>query len=99
MCGAGGQYLVAKNPLMPSFLKKPMMKGIGAITPKPLKEFNDAFLPDSARKDIIKAGGKSMLANPNSEAEQAVNVANAEAERQRVQRAFAAKYNNQVRML
>ena len=62
----------------------------------------DRFIHHKVCSGRLKNGDKDARKkwiNPDSEAQQAVNAQNAELQRQAIQRAFAAKYNNQVKML
>jgi hypothetical protein len=66
------------------------------------KQMMDKFMPSSVRQGILDSkdkGAKATLYKPNSEAEEAQGALDAEEQRQVVARAFAAKYNNQPRLL
>ena len=93
--GAPIASMIAGVPLS----KKIGFKILDKTTPEPVKMMYDRLMPDEVRKGIIKEGGKDMLYNNSSEGIEANNKMSEEEQRQAVQRAFAAKYNNQVQML
>lgn len=66
------------------------------------KQMIDKITPTSVRQGMLQSndkGAKNTLYNQNSETEEAANVAKQEEDRLAIQRAFAAKYNNQARLL
>ena len=100
--GSTGKAMNAIIPItagIPPFMKKPMLKVAEVATPSFMKGINDKLMPTEVRQELIKGGGKKLVSNPTSEEEEAQNRALAEEESLKLKRAFAAKYNNQVKML
>lgn len=95
--------LTVVNGMAPLMGNKSYRKSLAKLdaktTPDFMKQTTDKLMPTQVRQEIIKKGGGDMLYNSSSEAVEASNRATEEENRQRVARAFAAKYNNQIKLL